>query len=254
MRHTPERCCAALLVWLASVFPATGGGLPARQENMLTRAVLGRCSIRLWYGQVRLNVDELPLIAGDSYTLTAGAADRSRRLWHEFVSVVGDDEFRCTSDDKAGRLTRSVKALPAGFRMDFRLETRAQPGGELRFCYLLKLDPEFFCGIDDGSGLTLVSRRAEGATELRVQLPSARALAERHKTAVGVTDARQLRFSWDGGGEQRSVSIELSGGEALHLEVYDRRLGDGTYELRVCGSPAAQSKGGIAFGLQFELQ
>jgi len=38
------------------------------------------------------------------------------------------------------------------------------------------------------------------------------------------------------------------------MELYDRRLGNGTYELRVCGSPAEQAGSPITFGLQFELQ
>ena len=90
-------------------------------EALVTKASFGRYRLRLWHGSIRLNVDELPLITKDRYTLKVGGGNLSHYTWRGLKTKRGVDSFRWQSPDRGGQLVRQLAFHEDGFELRFRL-------------------------------------------------------------------------------------------------------------------------------------
>jgi hypothetical protein len=196
-------------------------------------------------GSIRLNWDEWPFILDENYKLTLDGKSFSKYSWKECTAKINGNEIVLLSNDKAGLLSRKLIFADDGFKIIFQLKLPEGAGKNGRFFYNLYLSPDFFCGLENETGLTILpsdgkSRKFEPFKKIDGKIPG--------DQSVG--NWRKLILSWNDEKTERKMEITLSSHENQATGMLrDFRKRYGRYLLSVFFSEIPQSG-----QIQFELK
>jgi len=233
--------------------PNPDGKPPA--AALVTKADLGRFRLRLFRGSLRLGADEMPLIADEKYSLTAGGKACSHYCWREFRTTREGEALSVASADKGGALVRRFARSGDELRLEFRLTLGPELAGDPSFYYQLFLDPEFFFGVEDNADVALTALIGPSRTKREFAMPPFLTLRDRKLPRVALTNARELHLAWRDAGAPRSLTIQLADdAPAATLSFYDRRVDFRAYVLRVDLGKQDSPPPAIAFTLTLRLE
>lgn len=210
-RVLPAGMIAGLVIW-SGVARAE-----MRAAHDVTAATFNDCRLRLYYGSLRLNRDEWPLVVRDRYSFQSGGQAVEPRFgwWYDGVKTcMGTNWFEINTDDPAGKLVRrvtfGVNSLELRFHLHVRPEYRQNP--EVR--YQVQFSPEYFYGRDDTLGAQLIVTRAAGQVE-RICLPPFPSIRADRGWRKFFDGWRAAELRWSG----------LAGPQRMDLEIIEGKAG-----------------------------
>ncbi len=215
MKAMTWRRCALLAGMVAGLIWSGGAGAATSAAQSVTAATFNDCRLRLWYGSLRLNRDEWPLVVRDRYTFQSGGQAVEPRFgwWYNGVQTsLGTNWFEIRTDDPAGKLVRRVtfgaNSLELRFNLHVRPEYRKNP--EVR--YQVQFSPEYFYGRDDTQGAQLRVTRAAGQVE-RIFLPPFSSIRADRSWRKFFDGWRAAEMHWSGLAGPQRMGLEIIEGE-----------------------------------------
>ncbi len=161
-RILPAGMIAGLVIWSGIARAET------RAAQDVTAATFNDCRLRLYYGSLRLNRDEWPLVVRDRYTFQSGgrAVEPLFGRWYDGVKTcMGSNWFEINTDDPAGKLVRRVTFGANSLELCFNLQVKPEYRNNPEIRYQVQFNPEYFYGRDDTRGAQLNVTGATGQVE-----------------------------------------------------------------------------------------
>jgi len=251
-------CIAALVMTVSPISRAAESKTAkvtdqAKKESALvTKATLGPFRLRLLRGSMRVNRDEMPLISGERYSLKIGGKDYSHYAWR-VETECNSNSVQVTSSDKAGPLRRKLTFTDDGFEFDFRLKLKPGLQDNRSFYYDLQLDPEFFYGAEDRTGLVMRVSLPNNVRKEHV-LPPFQPLKEKPHGSWGQSNCPEFALAWEAYEKQHEMTVQFASDDpAVRCQFYDKRGGGGYYLLRIRAGDSREHPDTIAFRLVFAI-
>ncbi len=211
------RRCALLAGMVAGLVWSGAARAESRATQNVTAATFNDCRLRLWYGALRINRDEWPLVVRDRYTFQSGGQAFEPRFgwWYNGVKTsMGTNWFEICTDDPAGKLVRRVTFGANSLELCFHLQVKPVYRNNPAVRYQVQFSPEYFCGLDDAQGARLDLALTTGRTE-QIFLPPFSGIRADRSWRKFFAGWRAAEMHWSG----------LAGPQRMGLEIIEGKEG-----------------------------